>query len=46
MASDVAYPQDIPFTAAGFWVRLVRVDAASYFTACEVAFRSSEMSRI
>jgi len=33
-------------TAAGFWVRVVRVAAASYLTAWEDAFRSSKMLRI
>lgn len=37
---------DPPFTAAGFWVREVRAVAASYFTACEEALRSSEINRI
>ena len=35
----------VPVTAAGFWVRDVRVVAASYLTACEDALRSSEMRR-
>ena len=36
----------VPFTAAEFWVKVVRVVAASYFTACEEALRSSNMQRI
>ena len=36
----------VPFTAAEFWVKVVRVVAASYFTACEEALRSSKMQRI
>jgi hypothetical protein len=32
--------------AAGFWVRVVRVVAASYLTACEGALRSSKMHRM
>lgn len=35
-----------PLTAAGFCVRVVRVVAASYFTACDEAFRSSKMTRM
>ena len=36
----------VPFTAAEFWVKVVRVVAASYFTACEEALSSSKMQRI
>ena len=36
----------VPLTAAGFWVSEVRVVAASYFTACDDALRSSEMRRM
>ena len=32
--------------AAGFWVRVVRVVAASYLTACEGALSSLKMQRI
>jgi hypothetical protein len=35
-----------PFTAAGFCVKVVKVVAASYFTACDEAFNSSKMQRI
>ena len=42
----VLVSHDIPFTAAGFCVREVRVVAASYLTACEDALSSSEMRRI
>jgi len=37
---------DLPLTAAGFWVRVVRVVAASYFTAWEEALSSSKMQRM
>ena len=32
--------------AAGFWVRMVRVVAASYLTACEGVLSSSKMQRM
>lgn len=35
-----------PLTAAGFWVSVVSVVAASYFTAWEEAFRSSKIHRM
>jgi hypothetical protein len=37
---------DLPLTAAGFWVRVVREVAASYLTACEGELSSSKMHRI
>ena len=36
----------IPFTAAGLWVKVVRVVAASYLTACDDAFNSLKIQHI
>jgi len=35
-----------PLTAAGFCVKVVKLKAASYLTACDGAFSSSKMTRI
>ena len=38
--------ENVPLTAAGFWVKVVKLVAASYLTALEVEFSSSKMQRI